>query len=167
MSKKRMVAIVALFAAGLAAPMLLPRELEGEFKLRWLFWAAAVLAGVLRDFGRAAQVASEVALPPDAVVVREGPANFKRGWVMVGGVLKMTPELLVFSSHGFAQKARVQAWPLADVVAVEPARTLWIVPNSIVVRMRAGELKFVVMDRQGWMSAIQAASAQRPKAAQA
>src|SRR5262245_24790379 len=141
MSKKRILVVAALLAAGIAAPYVVPAELNHEFKLQWLFYAGAALAGLLRDFGKATQVASAVALPPDAVVLREGPANLKNGWVMIGGVLKLTPDQLVFSAHGFAQKARVFAWPLRDFTDASLARTLGLVPNSILVRFGATEIK--------------------------
>src|SRR4051812_12233403 len=105
MARKRLFAVVGLLALGTFLPLVLPPELHGDLALRLLFYLAAALVGLLKDFGRAVHAASAEALPPDAVVLREGPANFKNGWVMVGGVLKLTPDKLVFSAHGFAQKA--------------------------------------------------------------
>jgi len=159
MAKKRIAAVAVLVALGIAAPYVVPPELNHDFKVQWLFYAAAALVGLLKDFGRAAQVASAVALPPDAVVLREGPANFKNGWLMIGGILKLTPDQLVFSAHGFAQKARVFSWPLRDFTGVSAARTLGLVPNAIQVRFGAAEVKLVVTDRKGWMSQIAAAAA--------
>jgi hypothetical protein len=119
-----------------------------------------VLATVLKAFRRASATASQVAVPEEATVLRQGPANFKRGWVMVGGALKLTPEHLVFSSHGFAQKAQVHAWELRGLKGLDTANTLGIVPNAIVVRFEQGQVKLVVNDRKAWLLAIRSAVSQ-------
>jgi hypothetical protein len=159
MSKKRIVAIAALLAAGVVGPFIVPPALEHAFRLRFVLWGAALLAALLRDFGAAVQAASAVALPPDTVVILEGPANFKNGWVMIGGVLKLTRDQLLFSAHGFAQNARVYAWELQSLDELTPANTLGLVPNAIEARFGAVRSKLVMEGRDAWMSAIRAAAA--------
>ena len=161
MSKKRILGIVGLLAAGVVAPFIVPPALEHQFKVRFVLWGVALLVALLRDFSAATQAASAVALPPDTVVILEGPANFKNGWVMIGGVLKLTRDQLVFSAHGFAQKARVYAWELRNLEELQPASTLGLVPNAIEARFGSVRSKFVVEGRDAWMSAIRAAAAKR------
>src|SRR5262245_61420990 len=88
-----------------------------------------VLAKRLRSSAEA--TAAGAGLP--GAFLREGPANFKDGWVMVGGVLKLTAETLVFAAHGFAQKAKVHTWDLRRFEGVVPSRTLGLIPNAITV----------------------------------
>ena len=143
----------------IVSPLVVPPEFGHQFKLAIVVLCGIVVTAMMREHGRAAQVASAVALPADAVVLREGPANFKDGWVMVGGILKLTPEKLVFSAHGFAQSARVRAWDLHEFAGTTPARALGLVPNAILVRFGPTEIKLVVTEREAWLEAIRSAAA--------
>ncbi len=158
MSRKLVLALVLLLVGGVVGPLVVPPEHASTARMAIVALAAAAVVAMLKSFGAAAQKASEVAVPEGATVLRDGPANLKDGWVMIGGVLKLTPDQLVFSSHGFAQKASTRAWELKSFESIAPARAMGIVPNALLVRIGGTEIKLVVTEREGWMKAIQSAA---------
>jgi hypothetical protein len=159
MAKKLVAAVVVLLALGVCSPFLVPAAFAVQLELVIVVLCGVAVVAMLRALAQVTRTASAVAVPADAVVLREGPANYKDGWLMVGGVLKLTPDHLVFSAHGFAQKARVHTWELRGVQGASPARTLGLVPNAMLVRFATTEIKLVVHDRDTWMRAIRSAAA--------
>jgi hypothetical protein len=166
MSKRPVLLAAALVVLAIASFLVVPRAYQREHLIALVVVSGLVLRQMATAFQRATEVAAEVEVPAAAAVLREGPANFKRGWAMVGGVLKLTPATLMFSAHGFVQKATVHCWDLRHFEGVEPARTLGLVPNAIVVRIGGAQVKLVVMQRDLWMRDLRrAAEALRQTAA--
>jgi hypothetical protein len=118
---------------------------------------AAIGQVLMRSLRRSAEATAAGAGVAGAVT-REGPANFKDGWVMVGGVLKLTPDALVFAAHGFAQRAQARTWDLRRFERVVPSRTLGLIPNAITVTIGGADVKLVVGQRDRWMRDIQHAA---------
>lgn len=91
-------------------------------------------------------------------IVRQGPANHWRGVEARGGWLVLTTRRLVFRSHGKNVQNEGAELPLAEVAAVEPSRSLGIVPNGLRVRRKDGAVeRFVVAERGEWLAALTAA----------
>jgi hypothetical protein len=91
-------------------------------------------------------------------VLRTGPANHLRGWENRGGTLNLTSQRLTFFSHGLNWKNADVVISLADVVGVERARTLWIIPNAFrVITADGTRHQFTVFSPKKWMEAIRAA----------
>jgi hypothetical protein len=122
------------------------------------FWSAFL-------FGFAMHVILKVQMPivaadragfaDDEIIAMHGPANHKKGMEAVGGKLFLTSTRLRFKSHAFNFRAHDESFPLDEIESVEPARSIGIIPNAIVVRMRyAGKQRFVVMTRAKWIAAI-------------
>jgi hypothetical protein len=81
------------------------------------------------------------------------------------GVLARPGARLVFRSHGKNFQNAPAELPLATVRAVEPCRSLGIIPNGLrILRTDGGEDRFVVADRATWIAKLAAA---RPTAAAA
>jgi hypothetical protein len=88
-------------------------------------------------------------------VLHQGPANHWRGVEARGGWLVLTPRRLVFRSHGKNIRNEGVELLLADVVSVEPSRSLGIVPNGLRIRHKGDAVeKFVVSERAGWLTAL-------------
>lgn len=88
-------------------------------------------------------------------IVRQGPANHWRGAEARGGWLVLTDRRLVFRSHGKNVQNEGAEVALAEVAAIEPRRTLGIVPNGLRVRRRDGSAEtFVVAERRAWVAAL-------------
>jgi hypothetical protein len=97
----------------------------------------------------------------DEHVVHHGLANHWKGLEAVGGKLFLSVQAgaarLRFRSHALNVQTHDESWPLADVVDVEGARSLGIVPNALVVTLRDGRReRFVVSGRQRWIDALRA-----------
>jgi hypothetical protein len=91
----------------------------------------------------------------DETVLEHGPANHFKGLEGVGGKLFLTERRLRFRSHGFNVQNHDESYPLEDIVAVEPARTLGIIPNGLLVQLRDGRReRFVVTARGSWVASI-------------
>jgi hypothetical protein len=151
MSKRPILLVVALVVLAIASFFVVPPGHERAHVTALVVVLGLALGRMITTLQRATEAAAEVEVPAGAVVVREGPANFKSGWAMVGGVLKLTPEALIFSAHGFVQKARVHQWDLRRFEGVEPSRSLGLIPNAIVVRFGGADVKLVVSYRDVWM----------------
>jgi hypothetical protein len=92
-------------------------------------------------------------------IVREGLANHFQGIEAVGGRLVLTNERVIFKSHPF--NIQTHEWSVArtDISETEPARTLGIVPNGLLIKVKSGETeRFVVRDREGWCQHVAAKS---------
>ena len=88
-------------------------------------------------------------------VLHQGPANHWRGIEARGGWLILTSRRLVFRSHGKNVNNEGAEVLLADITAVEPSRSLGIVPNGLRVRHKGDAVeKFVVAERAAWLSAL-------------
>lgn len=89
-------------------------------------------------------------------VLLAGPANHVKGIEAVGGRLSVTPSRLRFRSHRFNVQTHDESYPLEAVTRVEPARSLGIIPNAMIVHLEDGRReRFVVMDRGRWVSLLQ------------
>lgn len=87
--------------------------------------------------------------------LRQGVANHWKGIESVGGKLYLTSETLRFCSHGFNVQTHDESYPLADIVKVETARTLGIIPNGLLVHLTNGRReRFVVDGNRDWVTAI-------------
>ncbi len=92
---------------------------------------------------------------PDEVLVKKGPANFKKGFEAIGGRLYLTDRRLVFRSHAANAQhidAEIEVSSISDLI---PRWTrflgLPLVPNTLEVITRTNEsFKFVVSGRASW-----------------
>jgi hypothetical protein len=91
-------------------------------------------------------------------VLKQGGASHYKGMEAVGGKLFLTDSRLVFKSHRFNIQVHQEAYPLTDVVAVEPRRGLSVVGDGLGVVLSDGrEERFVVFGRHDWITRILAA----------
>lgn len=94
------------------------------------------------------------------VLLHHGPANHWKGAESVGGKLFLTSKRLRFRSHKLNVQSHDESYPVADIVDVEPVRTLGIVPNGVRVSLRDGrQERFVVMGRAAWLERLHASRA--------
>jgi len=91
----------------------------------------------------------------DESVIHVGPANHFKGIESVGGKLFLTNRRLRFRSHKVNVQMHDESYPLQEIASVEPARTLGIIPNGLLVHLRDGRReRFVVMSRGAWVERI-------------
>lgn len=91
----------------------------------------------------------------DEPLLHHSAANHFKGFEAVGGKLHLTRRRLRFRSHKFNVQTHDESYPLESIARVDPARSLGIVPNAIVVHLHDGRReRFVVMGRARWVGAI-------------
>jgi hypothetical protein len=91
-------------------------------------------------------------------VLKQGGASHFKGIEAVGGKLFLTDSRLVFKSHRFNIQVHQEAYPLVDIIAVEPRRGLSLVGDGLSVMLSDGrEERFVVFGRRDWITQILAA----------
>jgi hypothetical protein len=96
----------------------------------------------------------------DETVAHFGPANHFKGAEGVGGKLYLTNKRLRFRSHKINLNNHDESYALGEIAGVEPVRTLGIVPNGVLVRLRDGRgERFVVTGRADWVKQIGHAAA--------
>lgn len=89
-------------------------------------------------------------------VLADAAANLFRGIEAVGGRLKITSGRLLFQPHAINLQSQPEQILMGDIVEVGKRNTMWIVPNGMFVRTRAGqEFKFVVWGREKLIKLIQ------------
>ncbi len=72
-------------------------------------------------------------------------ANMFRGMEAVGGKLYFEERYMVFSPHLLNFQVAEETIQYADIADVAPCKTLGVVPNGMLVRMKNGaEYKFVL-----------------------
>lgn len=113
----------------------------------------ALLAAFVVAQARRMKIAGD-ALDGEPILL-QGPANHWRGAEARGGWLVLTTRRLVFRSHGKNIQNQGLDLQLTDVTAVEPSRSLGLIPNGLRVRL-AGEVveRFVVSERDAWLAAV-------------
>jgi hypothetical protein len=100
----------------------------------------------------------EAGFDSDETVVHYGPANHFKGIESVGGKLFLTNKRLRFRSHKFNAQTHDESYPIEAISAAEPARTLGIVPNGVLVHLRDGRReRFVVGGRTEWVTHLRRA----------
>lgn len=88
-------------------------------------------------------------------ILMQGPANHWRGAEARGGWLVLTARRLVFRSHGKNIQNQGLEVSLADVIDVEPSRSLGLIPNGMRVRLAGDAVeRFVVAERGAWLRAV-------------
>ncbi|MGZ5662843.1 MAG: hypothetical protein ACXWG6_15860 [Usitatibacter sp.] len=129
------------------------------------FFCAVAFGFAIKRFLKVSMASPRLALDAvaagfsaDETVVHHGPANHFKGIEAVGGKLFLTNQRLVFRSHRFNVQAHEESYPLDEIVSTEPARTLGIVPNGLLLQMRDGRReRFVVGGRSEWVSLLRRA----------
>lgn len=117
---------------------------------------------MINFFRNAVNKARELALMAvQGTIVRDGPANYQRGWEAVGGWLALSTEELVFVAH----RLNLQKEPLVISLArIEQCYPCWtkflgfipLLPNGMALRTTDGkEHRFVLFGRHDWIDAIQ------------
>lgn len=97
--------------------------------------------------------------------IRAGPANHFKGIEAVGGRLWLTDSHLCFRSHGVNFQIHTQSFPLESIRSVKPCRTLWILPNGLLVTLNDGvRHRFVVGRRREWATDVEFARRRRLEA---
>ncbi len=102
-------------------------------------------------------------LNPNEKILKNGPANLQRGIETVGGNLYLTNLRLVFESHAFNVQRGTTLITLGEISSVTKCWTKFLnliptVPNSLAVTTNQGqERRFVLVDRNTWISAITSA----------
>lgn len=100
----------------------------------------------------------EAGFDADEKVLRHGLANHYKGIEAVGGKLFLTNRRLRFRSHKINVQTHDESYPIDTIASVEPARSLGIVPNGLLVHLRDGRReRFVVSGRGDWVSSIRSA----------
>jgi hypothetical protein len=104
--------------------------------------------------------ARENGFDPDETIVHHGPANHYKGFEAVGGRLFLTSKRLRFRSHKLNVQSHDESYPVDIIISVEPARTLGVVPNGVLVHLRDGRHeRFVVGGRAEWVARLRAVTA--------
>ena len=118
----------------------------------------AMMGAFVRIAERSNTFAPGAAAPtfaPGEHVVHQGLANHFKGIEGVGGKLYLTNQRLRFQSHTLNVQVHDESYPLDLITNVEPARTLGLIPNGLLVTLADGRReRFVVHHRKAWVSAI-------------
>jgi hypothetical protein len=130
------------------------------------FFSGSAFGFVIRRFLNVSMTTSrleldgrEAGFDPDETVLHFGPANHFKGIEGVGGKLFLTSKRLRFRSHKLNVQTHDESYPLEAILSVEPARTLGIVPNGVLVRLRDGRSeRFVVGGRAEWVTRLRDAA---------
>jgi hypothetical protein len=92
---------------------------------------------------------------PGERVIHHGLANHFKGTESVGGKLYLTNHRLRFRSHSINIQVHDESYPIELITNVEPARTLGLIPNGLLVTLADGRReRFVVHHRSAWVRAI-------------
>lgn len=92
---------------------------------------------------------------PGEFIVHDGAANHWRRGRSIGGRLWLTTAGLLFRSH-VGNEYRIE---LAQIKAVWPVRSLYIVPNGLIVATTDGaQQRFVVWKHRAWAERIATAA---------
>lgn len=88
-------------------------------------------------------------LKPNEEVLADIGANLFRGIEAVGGRMRITNKRILFEPHSLNLQSMPAEIPLEHIAEVNKRRTLWILPNGILIRTHAGvEYKLVVENRE-------------------
>ena len=90
----------------------------------------------------------------DEVIVFETPANHFKGVEGVGGKLYLTNKRLVFKSHKFNIQNHQISLNLSNIEMVNRYNTLGLVDNGLAVTSNNRVEKFVVEQREEWISQL-------------
>lgn len=88
------------------------------------------------------------------ILLKDGPANHFVRAEGVGGWLYLTNKRVLFRSHSINIQTHEWTVPLTGVTHVESVRTLWIIPNGLLIVTPNRKERFVVEDRSSWVAAI-------------
>lgn len=120
--------------------------------VQFLMWK--VFARIKQDTEHAAaHVRSN--LRADEFLVWHGAANHFKRLEGVGGWLWLTNQRLIFESHSINGQVHELVIPLQQVSEAKPVRTVWLIPNGLLLRTTEGTAeRFVVYGRQTWAALI-------------
>jgi hypothetical protein len=114
----------------------------------------AVVTALMRH-PRALLGEAALALAEDEVVLRDGPANHKRGSEMAGGWLWLTDRRVVFRAHALNLQSGSVEIPLPEVTGARTHSLLGFVPTGLrVLRRDHADDIFAVSARGAWVDAI-------------
>jgi len=137
---------------------------SGYYAFHGGFLGGALFALALKAFlrietPRAPVDAGKEGFDEGETLLHHGPANHYKGIEAVGGRLFLTDKRLRFRSHAFNVQKHDESYPIDAIASVEPARTLGVVPNGLLVSLRDGRKeRFVVSDRAGWVARLRGAA---------
>lgn len=81
-------------------------------------------------------------------LVEKTSANLYKGFEAVGGHLTITDKRLIFNAHKFNIQGGITEILLCDIVSIDKAKSLKIIPNKMIVNTKDGKsYKFVVYKR--------------------
>ncbi|SOC40026.1 GRAM domain-containing protein [Ureibacillus acetophenoni] len=81
-------------------------------------------------------------------LVEKTPANLYKGLEAVGGHLTITDKRLIFNAYKFNIQGGTTEILLSDIVSIDRAKSLKIIPNKMIVNTNDGKsFKFVVYKR--------------------
>jgi hypothetical protein len=121
-------------------------------------WAIKRFSKVAMTTPRLELDGREAGFDTDETVLHYGPANHFRGIESVGGKLFLTNRRLRFRSHRFNVQNHDESYAIEAITSAEPARTLGIVPNGVLVHLRDGRReRFVVGGRAEWVTRLRRA----------
>ncbi len=93
---------------------------------------------------------------PGERLLFEGTASHFDGAIANGGILTLTTQRLRFRGHALNVRRYELSLNLADIQSVAAAMTAWVVPNGLLVTLRAPRVeRFAVTDRHAWESELQ------------
>ncbi len=94
-------------------------------------------------------------LSTDEQVLKEGAANYFKGWGGAGGLLFLTDHRILFKSHCLNIQEHELSLPLTDIERATPYLVWGLVRTGLQVQTKQGEIeRFVVSDREAWATAI-------------
>ncbi len=93
-------------------------------------------------------------------VIKSSKANLERGIESVGGMLTLTKDYLEFVPHSINFQKEPISIRVIDLKSVKKSWTrlfsiIPLFPSTVAISTPGGTYRFVVSDRDGWMSAIQ------------
>ncbi len=97
----------------------------------------------------------DIALAPGDDIEYSGLANHFLNLEGRGGRLALTKTQLVFKPHVVNMQRRELRIPRSDISGAAPTRTLGVLANGLLVRLKSGKVeRFIVNDRNEWVKRL-------------
>ena len=112
--------------------------------------------GVLEKLGKVIDIITGATQSDDTIY--GGGASHVTGLETRGGRLSLTPDALIFQSHGLNIQNKTLTVPLEQCANVATYRTLGLIPNGLRITMKDDrEERFIVFGHKIWAEKIQKA----------